>query len=401
VDSKEALSFTGIFRMLDPDIFVDNHVSNGADYQHVMTLITSQHNKLGGAMGLYLNKTFEPGLYDLMKKKGWDLVPYVNHFGETPDKGWTEFWDSPRYSSGYATLWNTFAFVPETHMLKPYDQRVYSTRDLMKSFIEFTGQNGPKITQLRREAKELVRTQTQFPLKWKLDTTQSTSITFKGYTAGRKESQVSGLMRLWYDKTKPYEKQVPYYNTYIDTFSVSKPKAYLIPQGWWRVIERLAANGVQMQKLKKDTTIDVEAYRITNYQASQRPFEGHRPNSNVQVGSFMKQVTFRQGDYLIPMNQSANRFIIETLEPQGEDSYFTWNFFDAILGQKEGFSDYVFEETAANLLKQNVELRNKLEQRKLSDSAFRKSAQVQLNFIYQNSPYYEPAHMLYPVYRLK
>ena len=401
VDSKEALSFTGIFRMLDPDIFVDNHVSNGADYQHVMTLITSQHNKLGGAMGLYLNKTFEPGLYDLMKKKGWDLVPYVNHFGETPDKGWTEFWDSPRYSSGYATLWNTFAFVPETHMLKPYDQRVYSTRDLMKSFIEFTGQNGPKITQLRREAKELVRTQTQFPLKWKLDTTQSTSITFKGYTAGRKESQVSGLMRLWYDKTKPYEKQVPFYNTYIDTFSVSKPKAYLIPQGWWRVIERLVANGVQMQKLKKDTTIDVEAYRITNYQASQRPFEGHRPNSNVQVSSFMKQVAFRQGDYLIPMNQSANRFIIETLEPQGEDSYFTWNFFDAILGQKEGFSDYVFEETAANLLKQNVELRNKLEQRKLSDSAIRKSAQAQLNFIYQNSPYYEPAHMLYPVYRLK
>jgi hypothetical protein len=115
----------------------------------------------------------------------------------------------------------------------------------------------------------------------------------------------------------------------------------------------------------------------------------------------MKQVAFRQGDYLIPMNQSANRFILETLEPQGEDSYFTWNFFDAILGQKEGFSDYVFEETATNLLKQNIELRNRLEQRKLSDSAFRKSAQAQLNFIYQNSPYYEPAHMLYPIYKLK
>jgi hypothetical protein len=400
-DSKEALSFTRIFRMLDPDIFVDNHVSNGADYQHVMTLITSQHNKLGGAMGNFLNKEFEPALYSSMKQKGWDLVPYVNHFGETPDKGWTEFWDSPRYSSGYATLWNTFAFVPETHMLKPYDQRVYSTRDLMKSFIEFAQKNGHKITQLRKEAKELVQTQTQFPLKWKLDMTQSTPITFKGYEAGKKRSEVSGLMRLWYDRNKPYEKQVPFYNTYIDTFSVSRPSAYLIPQGWWKVIDRLEANGVQMQRLKIDTTITVEAYKITNYQSSPRPFEGHRPNSNVQVSISIRQISFRKGDYLIPLNQSANRFIIETLEPQAEDSYFTWNFFDAILGQKEGFSDYVFEETATSYLIKNPILKDKLDQRKITDTAFAKSAQAQLNFIYQNSPFYEPAHLQYPVYRLK
>jgi len=400
-DSKEALSFTRIFRMLDPDVFIDNHVSNGADYQHVMTLITSQHNKLGGTMGSYLNKVFEPAIYDLMKKKGWDLVPYVNHFGETPDKGWTEFWDSPRYSSGYATLWNSFAFVPETHMLKPYDQRVHSTRDLMKSFIEFAGQNGNKITQLRREAKELVRTKTQFPLKWKIDMTQSTPINFKGYEAGKKPSEVSGLMRLWYDRNRPYEKTVPFYNTYVDTFSISRPKAYIIPQGWWKVIERLEANSVQMQRLTKDTTIEVEAYRITNYQSSPRPFESRRPNSNVQVTTSTKQIAFRKGDCLIPLNQAANRFIVEVLEPQAEDSYFTWNFFDAILGQKEGFSDYVFEETAANYLLQNPALKERLEQRKLADTAFAKSPQAQLNFVYQNSPFYEPAHMQYPVYRLR
>jgi hypothetical protein len=124
-DSKEALTFTKIFHYLDPDIFVDNHVSNGADYQHVMTLLTTQHNKLGGKLGEFLNQDFEPALYKTMKNMGWDLVPYVNHFGETPEKGWSEFWDSPRYSSGYGALWSTFSFVPETHMLKPYGQRVF------------------------------------------------------------------------------------------------------------------------------------------------------------------------------------------------------------------------------------------------------------------------------------
>ena len=89
-----------------------------------MTLICTQHSKLGGVLGEYLNKSFEPGLYASMKEKGYDLIPYVNAFGDSPDNGWPEFFEGPRYSSGYAALWHTFSFVAETHMLKPYDQRV-------------------------------------------------------------------------------------------------------------------------------------------------------------------------------------------------------------------------------------------------------------------------------------
>src|SRR5581483_10746478 len=150
-DSKEARSFAAIFHTCDPDVFVDNHVSNGADYQHVMTLLTSQHSKLGGAMGTYLHNEFEPGLYRLMKEKGYDLVPYVDFEGKTPDEGLTAYFDGPRYSSGYATLWHTFAFVPETHMLKPYAQRVQSTYALMQAMIAFTSKNSNTIHQLRQQ----------------------------------------------------------------------------------------------------------------------------------------------------------------------------------------------------------------------------------------------------------
>ncbi|WP_121357395.1 M14 family metallopeptidase [Flavisolibacter nicotianae] len=400
MDSKNAVSFARIFHYLDPDVFVDNHVSNGADYQHVMTLLVSQHNKLGGVMGEFMSRTFEPGLYPLMKKKGFDLVPYVNHFGETPDKGWPEFWDSPRYGSGYGTLWNTFSFVPETHMLKPYKQRVEATKALMESFIEFTELHGKEITSLREATQRNQQQQTTFPLAWKWDRTKSTTITFKGFESGMKKSEVSGIDRLYYDRTKPYEKQIPFFNTYIDTFSVTKPKAYLIPQGWWKVIERLQANGVQMQRLEKDTILDVEAYRIEDYKSGARPYEGHHVNSNVQVAKTTKKVALRKGDYYISLNQPGIRFLIETLEPQAEDSYFAWNFFDPILGQKEGYSDYVFEETAAGYLKTHPDLKQKMADRLAADSTFRKNGSAQLNFVFQNSSYYEPAHMTYPVYRL-
>jgi len=400
-DTKEALTFAKIFHYLDPDVFVDNHVSNGADYQHVMTLLTSQHNKLGGKMGAYLNQQFEPALYSLMKTKGYDLVPYVNHFGETPQNGWSAYWDSPRYSSGYTTLWNTFSFTPETHMLKPYKQRVESTRSLEESFIEYTSQHCKEIVDLREQTKKQGLSQNTFPLAWKLDRSQSTQINYKGFEAVHKTSEVSGQPRLYYDRNKPFEMKVPFYNFYRDTLSVEKPKAYIIPQGWWKVIDRLQANNVQMKRLTKDSSVEVEYYKIESYQSSPRPYEGHHLNSAVKVSVQTKTMNFRKGDWYIPLNQIANRFLIETLEPQGEDSYFAWNFFDPILGQKEGYSDYAFEDIAADYLKNKPDVKTKLDQRRISDSAFAKNGRAQLDFVYQNSTYFEPVYLQYPVYRLK
>ncbi len=399
-DSKEARSFTEIFHWVDPDVFVDNHVSDGADYQHVMTLLTSQHNKLGGVMGDYMNNQFEPALFSLMKEKGFDLVPYVNAFGDTPETGWSEFWDSPRYSSGYATLWHTFAFVPETHMLKPYDQRVKATYTLMQCFIDFTAKNSEEIKKLRNQTKEAVKSATEFPMSWALDKSQSKMVAFKGYEAGHKPSEVSGLPRLYYDRSKPFEKQVPVYNYYKVQKFIPKPLAYIIPQGWWKVIDLLKLNKVEMKELKKDTTIEVEVYHIDDYKSSARQYEMHHGNNDVKISGSIQKMKFHKGDYYIPMNQTANRFVVETLEPQAEDSYFTWNFFDAILGQKEGYSGYSFEDIAAAYLKTNPELKNKLEQRRLYDTAFAKSANAQLNFVYQNSPYFEPVSLRYPVFRI-
>jgi hypothetical protein len=111
-DSKEARSFAEIFHFLSPDILIDNHVSDGADFQHTMTLISTQYDKLGPTLGKWLREKFEPKLYSSMASKGWDMIPYVD-FGTTDfDKGMKMFIDPPRYSSGYAALFNTLAFMP-------------------------------------------------------------------------------------------------------------------------------------------------------------------------------------------------------------------------------------------------------------------------------------------------
>ncbi|TAG57071.1 MAG: hypothetical protein EAZ29_02435, partial [Runella slithyformis] len=55
---------------------------------------------------------------------------------------------------------------------------------------------------------------------------------------------------------------------------------------------------------------------------------------------------------------------------------------------------------AADLLRRNPTLKQQLEEKKKTDEAFAKSGAAQLNFVYQNSPYFETTFTRYPVYRL-
>ncbi|MCF6403822.1 M14 family metallopeptidase [Chitinophaga filiformis] len=399
-DSRNARSFQQIYQLADPDVFIDNHVSNGADYQHIMTLLSTEHNKMGGIMGSFLHKEFEPGIYQLMKEKGYDLVPYVNHFGETPENGWITYADGPRYSSGYTTLFHTFGFVPETHMLKPYPQRVQATYALMESFISFVSTHSEQIKTLRAQTKEQEKTQASFPLEWNVDTSHYSYINFKGYAAGYKPSEISGQPRLYYDRTKPFEKQVKFYDNVVAGNYVQKPLAYVIPQGWWNVLDLLKNNNVQMRRFTQDTAIYVETYHIDDYKTAQRPYEGHYIHSDMKVSATKDTIHFRKGDYYIPMNQVANRYLIETLEPTGDDSFFAWNFFDPILARKEGYSHYVFEDIAADYLRSNPALQEQLKQKRAADSTFARSGDAQLRFVYEHSPYSEPGYLRYPVYRI-
>ncbi len=397
-DSRNARAFNAIFRRWMPDVFVDNHTSNGADYQYTMTLIATQHNKLEAPLGDFLQQTMLPELYANMEKRGWDMIPYVDSPGETPDAGIMGFCDYGRYSTGYAALWNTIGFMPETHMLKPFADRVNSTLAFMEVVLQFVHDHSKALQEARAAAFDQTRSKTAFALDWKMDQSQRDSLLFKGYAAKYKPSEVSGLPRLWYDRSEPYAKTIPYYNTFVPALTISKPAAYLIPQAWETVLERLRLNGVQMRQLTQDVTLEVELYTIGSFK-NRDAWEGHYFHSAVQVDKKMQKQTFHKGDYVVVTDQDANRYIIETLEPQAPDSWFAWNFFDPILMQKEYFSAYVFEDLAAEFLNQNPAVRTELDEKKKNDPDFAASASSQLDWVYRHSPWYEPTHRVFPVAR--
>ena len=181
-DTRNAQSFWALFQEVDPDFFLDTHVSNGADYQYAITLIESQKDKLSAPMSPIMEKEIRPSLYEGMEAAGEVMTPFVNVYGTTPDKGFTEFADWPRYSTGYTALFNTFGFMSETHMLKPYDRRVKATYMLIVEMYKTLWQKREMILAARAAAKKLVADQQQqFAIKWKLDKEFSTPIEFRGY----------------------------------------------------------------------------------------------------------------------------------------------------------------------------------------------------------------------------
>lgn len=400
-DAAETISLEELFSRVSPDIFIDNHVSDGADYQYTMTLLASQHDKLGGEAGEYAYKTFTPLLYKDMKDKGYEMVPYVNLFDRTPEHGWTEFFESPRFSSGYATLFGILAYVPETHMLKPFKDRVYATYELMKTFIKTASEEAKEIKLVRAIDRIEQLKKREFVLDWRVDTTRCDSVLFKGYEGVYKESEVSGQMRLYYDHAKPYTKTVPFYDHYVPTKTVFAPQAYVIPKTWTTVVSLLRNNGVKIVRLPKDTTLEVTAYHIDKYETLPQPYERHYLHKNVQVTSQKVKLRFAEGDYFIPTAQPAKRYLVETLEPTAPDAFFAWNFFDGILQQKEYFSDYVFEDVAAQLINNDPALKKELDEKKKSDPDFAKNGEAQLDFVYRHSKYLEPTANRYPVYRVE
>ncbi len=400
-DTKNARTFATIFHKVKPDVFIDNHVSNGADYQYTLTHLFTQHNKLGEELGNYLHTQMMPSLEEKLRKKELDITPYVNVFNRLPEKGFSQFMDSPRYSTGYTTLWNTLGMMVETHMLKPYKQRVEGTYELMKSMIEIIEQDGDKINELRRNTFQSNKKVKSYTVDWTIDTTKTSTLNFKGYEGSMIPSEITGENRLKFDRTKPFAKETSYRNHFTPKTKIDVPKAYIIPQGWHNVIELLELNQVEMTCFEKDTTFTVESYKIEDYKTRTNPYEGHYLHYNTKVSTTSQQVTFKKGDYHVNTSQPAFRYLMETLEPQAPDSFFNWNFFDTILQQKEGFSPYVWEDKAKELLKRNPRLQINLNVKKSYDKEFANNWYAQLDWLHKQSPNYEKVHMQYPVYRVK
>lgn len=402
-DSRNAKAFSRYFTRHHFDYFIDNHTSNGADYQYVLTYFHTRREKLiAGASSLI--EDVDKAVKDSLLINGWPTAPYVETIKHVPDSGIMAFWESGRYATGYASLHHCMGFTVETHMLKPFPQRVDATLAFLREFAETVSAKREQTLTFRNYVQRSYSRKLQGthfePLNHKPDFSRFDTIPFRGFEHGYKNSTITGMPRLYYDRNKPWQKPVRYFKYFRPADSARLPRFYVIPSAWYDVLERLELNGIKTSAISSDTNMLMRMSLIRQFESVSFPYEGHYLHYNIQTSDTLMAFQLRRGDKLIAVTEGNHKFLAAVLEPRAPDSYFAWNFFDAVLQQKEGYSEYVWADKAEEILKNNPELKRQFELKKSSDSAFSRNAHAQYDWIYKHSPYYEKTHRVYPVGRI-
>ena len=402
-DSRDARAFAAIFQFLDPDLFLDTHTTNGSDHQFTVTLIATQPEQMHPEMEKYFRDEMLPELYSRMKEEHKnEMVPYVQYTERGEIKAITGFEEQAYYSTGYAALFNSFGFMTETLVYKPYHDRVVGTLQFITELVRYGARNNNEILKLRADANRHMLEANEYVIDWEQDTSRWDLLDFHGYRFEETTTPITGRKTGFYNHEKPYTEEIRYYNYFKPAVTVTVPDAYIVPFAWEEVIRRLEINGVHMRQLPHDTTMTVETYYIDGFEPARRATQGHYFNSNVKMRTVTQEVDFLRGDYVVPVNQKSRKYIITMLEPQSESGFFAWNFFDSFLEGQDWYSVWGFESHLKELLDHDPALREAFEKARESDTKVATDPVAQLQWLYQHTPAseLEKRTRMYPVARL-
>lgn len=406
-DAPEMRSLLKLFSTWKPEIFIDSHTTDGLDYQYVMTYGIEKYQTTRNVIAEWVKNEFINYFETEMEERGFLAAPYFSYlskdyFSTDPLDGVTEWVSPPRFSHGYAPFQNRIGLLLETHMLKPYKDRVFATKAAVEIVLEMVNNNPEKfvnmIEQADNEAIENFYIEKKYlPLEFE-STDESVEFNFKGFELHKYFSDISGSEITTYSNKK-FEAPIKYYNKKKVVDSVSVPDGYIIPKEWINIVDILKLHGVEIDTLGRQKHFVVETYKFTDVEFSQASFEG-RQNVKADYIVLRDTIETNEGDYFISTNQRLVPLIVHLLEPKAADSFFRWGFFNSVLERKEYFEMYSMEPIARKMIEQNPELKKEFEEKLKDDEEFRNDPRARLNFFYERSPYFDEKYKVYPVLRV-
>lgn len=403
-DAPETRAWLALWNEWKPDFFIDCHVTDGADFRYNVTYEYAHFQEASPFIKSWMDEHFDGKVVPQVEKEGNLLTHYIEFAGREVSKGVATFIATPRFATGYVPLRDRAGLLIETHMLKDYRSRVRGTYDVLRYTIEeiskskaslfAANQNAEKETIERGQTYDAKR---QFALRLEV-TDKSTPFAFKGVEYRMEDSDISGAKRIVYG-TKPVDLTIPKYDEGKISAGVAPPLYYIIPPQWQEAIEVLQAHGIKFQRISKPLKIEVESYQFTDTKWSPASFEG-RTTVTTKANPIRETREFPAGSVIVPLAQEAANVAIHLLEPNSQDSFVYWGFFNAAFEQKEYGEGYVLEKLAREMLAKDENLRKEFEE-KLKDEKFAKSPRERLNFFYERSPYYKNQRVgIYPVGRI-
>lgn len=401
-DAPEMKSFLKLFNSWLPDFFIDTHTTDGRDFQYPVTYGIEKNGNVPPMTRRWIRNDYIPNMEKETEASGFKILPYVGFKDNDLHKGLVDWVSDPRFSHGYAAIQNRPGLLIETHMLKPYKERVFATKAVITATMDVIADENRKLVELNKEADKFVvdtysSGKKAFPLTFQMDEKNSKKV-YKGIESEMVDSWVTGKKIIHYTG-KPFDIEVPYYAEAVPKDSVYAPKGYLIPAEFENVVEIMKLHGIKIETIKKEKSFSVEKYKFKNVKFGSFPFEG-RFQPQYEFDKLNETVTVPAGTFYVSVNQRTVGVILHLIEPSGTDSFVKWGFFNPIFERKEYFEDYSMEPIARKMAEENPKLKEEFLKKVESDEKFKNSARQRLDFFYQRSPYADSQLNVYSIMRV-
>lgn len=389
-----------------PDLFFDNHTTNGSNHQYVMLYGATLTPLVADPIATWTRESLLRSVLSALAADGHLAIPY----GGPRDRGdltqgiaaYNAF--TPRFSTGYGAICNRPSIILEAHAYKTYAQRVHATYDFMLHALEELNRRPDALRAAIRAADErAIRARGgdgpdgQVVLQVE-HTDEAEPIVYKALEFTVRGSDITGSPVIAYSD-RPVDVETKLYRHTRVAKMVAQPAAYLVPPQWTDVIHRLELHGIDLFRLEQPTRIEVESYRFEDVSFPSRPYEG-RFSPRFRTIPTRETRDFVAGTVVVPLDQQRAKVAVHLLEPEAPDALVRWGFFNAIFERKEYVEGYVMEPIARRMLADDPALKREFEERLHTDEEFAKSPGARLNFFYRRSPYWDERLNVYPVGRL-
>ena len=388
-----------------PDLYLDLHVTDGADYQYDITFGGNGRTGWSPTIGNWIEDVYRPAISAALDESGHvpgGLIFAAN--GKDMKDGFLSWTGDPRFSNGYGDAIHLPTVLVENHSLKPYKRRVLGTYVLLAQTLELIAREKDSL-RLATSTDQQSRPG-EIPLGFKRNEVPAAEKEhFKGISSERYMGVASGAEVVRWTG-EPVNEAIPKVQYNQPSAMADVPVAYIIPAAWTDVVERIALHGIEVEKLSAPLAANAEVYRLPGAGIAEpstwtpNPFEGH---IRIDPGEPVKQVietTFPVGSYRINTDQPKGELLVLMLEPNSPDSFLQWGFFLEIFTRTEYAEAYVLEPLAMKMLESDTELKARFEEKLATDEAFANSSSRRLMWFYEQTPYYDNEYLLYPVARI-
>lgn len=403
-DSPEMKAWLRLYHGWQPDLLIDMHNTNGADYQYEMTWAWERAPTIHPALADWQQQTFAKRVQPALEARGWKLFPYFSMLDGTDlRRGISHGASDPRFSVGYAAVANRAGILLETHMLKDFRTRVAVNTDLLAELLVAMAARPGALRKAVRAAETATVARPRSPeaeIPVAYDLAEATrEVDFLGYADTRTSSEISGAIRVQYHPDRPQSFKVPMRDELTVKTSATVPAAWLVPVEWLSVIERLELHGLEMQRLDQAIRVEGETTRFDVVEWAPRPFESRHSITKLEGRRVREAFDVPAGSVIVPAAQVRGGLALHLLEPDAPDALIRWGFFDAIFEEKEYAEPRVMDAMARDMLARDPALKAAFMER-MRDPAFAGDAKARLRFFYQRTPYFDQALNRYPVLRL-